>query len=120
MQITIKSVQIRDYKDKIMNWMFPRDGDARERQETEKASKRKTRVYVVWADTPTMELLYNATDSYRRRARREVLRAARMDGIDITGARWSRKAGCSCGCSPGFILAADKGKDIWIEASVRD
>lgn len=26
-------------------------------------------------------------------------------------ARWSRTAGCGCGCSPGFILSASTGRD---------
>ena len=39
-------------------------------------------------------------------------------GVKILKARWSQKAGCSCGCSPGFILeVADYSNNpynIWV------
>jgi hypothetical protein len=31
--------------------------------------------------------------------------------------RWSQKAGCSCGCSPGFIVDAKLGYDIHVEVA---
>jgi hypothetical protein len=30
-------------------------------------------------------------------------------------ANFSQKAGCLCGCSPGFILTGHTGQDIWID-----
>jgi hypothetical protein len=24
------------------------------------------------------------------------------------------EAGCSCGCSPGFVVADSRGKDVWV------
>jgi hypothetical protein len=30
-----------------------------------------------------------------------------------TKAVWSQRAGCSCGCSPAFILDAKPGYDVW-------
>jgi hypothetical protein len=27
-------------------------------------------------------------------------------GVDVAELKWSQKAGCSCGCSPGFIDTA--------------
>jgi hypothetical protein len=42
--------------------------------------------------------------------------------LDNRKARWSRKAGCSCPCSPGFILEgagfAAKGLTIWVTLEV--
>lgn len=38
---------------------------------------------------------------------RSILRQAfAQEGIDVSNLeyRWSQKAGCSCGCSPGFII----------------
>jgi hypothetical protein len=33
-----------------------------------------------------------------------------------TKAKWSQKAGCHCGCSPGFILDLDNyGRDIFVD-----
>ena len=42
-----------------------------------------------------------------------VLAALSIDGT----ASFSSKAGCSCGCSPGFILKTDKQPrfDLWID-----
>jgi hypothetical protein len=57
---------------------------------------------------------------YGRAFYRKVLTAAGpallAQGIDITGARWSQHAGCSCPCSPGFILAGSNntGYDVHI------
>jgi len=31
--------------------------------------------------------------------------------------KWSQKAGCHCGCSPGFILDNYFGKDIYVDIS---
>ena len=37
-----------------------------------------------------------------------------------TKATWSRKAGCSCGCSPAFIVDApnEKGYDVFVTVSL--
>lgn len=29
--------------------------------------------------------------------------------------RWSQKAGCSCGCSPGFVCAESYNQNVWVE-----
>jgi len=36
-------------------------------------------------------------------------------GIDYESIQWSQKAGCFCGCSPGFILKGHLGKTIWMD-----
>lgn len=50
--------------------------------------------------------------------RKEVLpKVFKKLGIDVS-ASWSQKAGCSCGCSPGFILDIHPGscgyEVIWV------
>lgn len=41
--------------------------------------------------------------------------------IDPFAVHWSQKAGCSCGCSPGFISEAPalRGKDVFVDYEVR-
>jgi hypothetical protein len=50
------------------------------------------------------------SDLYRREVMPEVLRQLGLQGVRF---RWSQKAGCSCGCSPGFIQAT-KGEEIQV------
>lgn len=66
----------------------------------------KPRMYV-WADQEfsVIEDLANRTRrpyAVWRRAVRVNL-AGRFD-LDLTAMAWSQRAGCSCGCSPGFVL----------------
>jgi hypothetical protein len=52
------------------------------------------------------------SDLYRREVMPEVLRQLGLQGVRF---RWSQKAGCSCGCSPGFILGgAEFGYDVCV------
>jgi hypothetical protein len=37
--------------------------------------------------------------------------------MDPRKARWSQKAGCACGCSPGFILEGEYGRDYFVTVS---
>lgn len=48
-----------------------------------------------------------------------VLAAAGFSSELAQSARWSQKAGCSCGCSPGFIVDHRdvRGKDIFVDIS---
>lgn len=78
---------------------------------------KKTRVYV-WSDAPfdVLEDLEN-----RRRRPHQVYRPLTLDALRQIGLtdiklNWSQNAGCSCGCSPGFIVTGDKprGINIWV------
>jgi hypothetical protein len=56
-------------------------------------------------------LLENMANRFDRPQKlyRAVAKQALAD-LGITGTlRWSQKAGCSCGCSPGFILRVESG-----------
>jgi hypothetical protein len=37
--------------------------------------------------------------------------------IHPSSVRWSQKAGCSCGCSPGFILHGVRGEEFWADVT---
>jgi hypothetical protein len=41
----------------------------------------------------------------------EILKQAGLEDVKF---RWSQTAGCSCGCSPGFILESSAHKDIFV------
>ena len=77
---------------------------------------KKTRVYVF----PKGESLYENLMNRRTRPhtvyRKEVLPAVfRAMGLpENTRARWSRYAGCSCPCSPGFVLETS-GAEVFVE-----
>jgi len=49
-------------------------------------------------------------------AQRKVIDACVLPLLgDEVKANFSQKAGCPCGCSPGFILTGHSGSDIWID-----
>ena len=61
----------------------------------------KTRIYVFQAKETILDNLIN------RRSRPRDLYRALVEQVypELTRSmRWSQKAGCSCGCSPGFIV----------------
>jgi len=40
-----------------------------------------------------------------------------MQPADLSDFVWKQTAGCSCGCSPAFVVNSDRGKTIWITVS---
>lgn len=48
---------------------------------------------------------------YRKELLPPIIEALDELGIKVSKCSWSQKAGCSCGCSPGFIVAAEDRKD---------
>lgn len=68
----------------------------------EKWSTTKSRMYV-WVEGEN--ILENLENRHSRPTQvyRELL-APVFQMLGVEKARWSQKAGCSCGCSPGFIL----------------
>lgn len=70
------------------------------------ARYKKTRVYV-WRDDETItENIINRRFRPHRQWRKDVLPKvfSELGLAEGTRARWSQYAGCSCGCSPAFIL----------------
>lgn len=45
----------------------------------------------------------------------EILKRAHLD--ETMKVKWSQRAGCSCGCSPGFILMCDGHFDLYVDIS---
>ena len=37
-----------------------------------------------------------------------------MGAMPFCTVRWSQKCGCSCGCSPGFIVSGSYGKEVHV------
>jgi hypothetical protein len=45
----------------------------------------------------------------------EVFKRLEREPLEV---KWSQNAGCSCGCSPGFIVKGMKGVDIFVDVKV--
>ena len=96
-------------------WRFSDGIDIYYRSNPEwRQAERASRVYVY--STGPFNVLEDLMNRYRRPAHlwRPVTHEA-MARIGIVGRlTWSQKAGCSCGCSPGFISNAVRGGDFSI------
>lgn len=71
-----------------------------------KYRNRATRLYVWIKDETIWENLQNRRVRPYTVWRKEIVPTV-LQALELpadTKVRWSRKAGCSCGCSPGFIL----------------
>jgi hypothetical protein len=82
------------------------------------------RMYVSVEDETVLDNLANRKrrpyDVYKKMLRSSGVGAV----LDLNGLRWSQKAGCSCPCSPGFVLnnqsiVSDEGIhttrfDVWV------
>ena len=80
-------------------------------------SGRLTRIYI----NPTDETLYENYTSGRFTRPHEQFRKSGLLDVILEGemgygeskpkAKWSQKAGCSCNCSPAFIIEGEKSKE---------
>jgi hypothetical protein len=66
------------------------------------------RVYVGFKDWTVMEDLHNRTRRPYQLWKEPMLEALARIGVEPETARWSQKAGCSCPCSPGFVINGDR------------
>ena len=87
--------------------------DVRKASDSQLKRSAKARVYFTVQDETVMENLQ------RRRSRPiKLFRALLPEVYKALGkdskARWSQYAGCSCPCSPGFILDDVYGKTIYV------
>lgn len=79
---------------------------------TSKSDRKASRLYVSVSGENIIQNLENRFDRPVKEYRRLLApvlqllsRAVPFNPIEpVIKARWSQKAGCSCGCSPGFIL----------------
>lgn len=74
------------------------------RYESYRSHTAKPRVYVDAGDFNLLEDLENRFRRPHKVYRSFVLKALELLGLDEPKIGWSQKAGCSCGCSPGFIV----------------
>jgi hypothetical protein len=75
-------------------------------QQTRSRFKSKPRVYVYPAQETIMENLANRRSRPLNTYRAALRKGLSELGVDLSRVdyKWSQKAGCSCGCSPGFIV----------------
>lgn len=68
----------------------------------------KARLYIDMTD-------HDPGFSSLRPSRRRVAARNALKQLGIqSGITWSRMAGCSCGCSPGFVLDGHRGEDVFV------
>jgi hypothetical protein len=80
------------------------------------------RIYVYVNDFDVIEDLENRFRRPHKVYRRYAVEALETLGMTDPKFSWSQKAGCSCGCSPGFIVSEDNRVvngtrywDLWID-----
>lgn len=83
-----------------------------------RASQRPDGHSIVYVSVPgktVFEQLVNRRSRPYKALRPIVLEELTKRGIKFTNIRWSQRAGCSCPCSPGFIIqGGDIGKNYWL------
>lgn len=86
------------------------------------------RIYFLLSNESIVDHLQNRRSRPYRQFRKflpEVIRMAGLEGqidADNDGIAWSQNAGCSCGCSPGFIVHRlfPKSFSIYVDAKVTE
>lgn len=89
---------------------------------TQHAKERLTnrpRIYIFPRDESIAEQFFNRKERPYKIWRKEVLpQVWEQLGIDSAKVRWSQYAGCSCPCSPGFIITEGySGSDVFVNVS---
>ena len=84
----------------------------------------KSRMYFWPKGESILENLLNRHDRPHLLYKKLIKLALVESGIELSQAqlvkaRWSKYAGCSCPCSPGFILSELYGKDFHVEYEVK-
>jgi len=79
-------------------------------------SDRRTKVFVFEKGETILENLANRRsrphDVYRDLISKDLMEKEII--ISSRDLKWSQKAGCTCGCSPGFIVDGPKGKEVFV------
>ena len=85
----------------------------RDRSRTLRDYEKAPRVYVLVKGEGVFDQLFNRRDRpntlYRNAVMTPALQALGLSSDDCT-LHWSQYAGCTCPCSPGFLVKAKKGK----------
>lgn len=74
--------------------------------------------YTVRGDFPDVDLAFDRSNRYQSRVWREVAEATFAVWDAPFAGSFSRSAGCTCTCSPGFVLRDSRGLDVWLMARV--
>jgi len=100
MTLPVKNIQIRDRNNApFKEWV------------------KQTRIYV-WPQGETiMDNLMNRKQRPHTIYKKEVIPSVleKMGLSADTKVRWSQYAGCSCPCSPGFIVDGDSRRDVHVD-----
>ena len=75
-------------------------------------------IIYIFINSPTvMKEIQEKKDKYQNVIRKEVLPTVFKKAKMPLNTRviWSDKAGCSCGCSPGFLITGYNGMDIFVK-----
>ena len=77
---------------------------------------KQTRIYVFPKGETIMQNLMNRKQREHTVYKKEVIPAVleKMGLPADTKVRWSQYAGCSCPCSPGFIVDGDSRRDVHV------
>lgn len=76
--------------------------------------RKKTRIYFHPEGESILENLANRRNRPYNEYRRLLDDVFREVGIRPKRVNWSRYAGCSCGCSPGFIVGDDWNREVFV------
>jgi hypothetical protein len=78
---------------------------------------KQTRIYVWPRGETIMQNLMNRKQREHTVYKKEVIPSV-LEAMGLpadTKVRWSQYAGCSCPCSPGFIVDGDSRRDVHVE-----
>lgn len=115
MEMKITSTKMRNHREELYKpgrWA-----------EWKRAANARTRIYIhPHGETLIDNLMNRRTRPYNeyRKLLPDILTAVGLDPKLAESARWSQKAGCGCGCSPGFIINNDYGKSIWAAVTSKE
>ena len=94
-----------------------------EQRHNRNTRRKNIRLYVWPAEDETViEQLFNRRERPHAVWRKTVLQKVlkELDFPADTKVRWSQYAGCSCPCSPGFILSSEGYRDIHVQLEQGD
>jgi len=118
MTITVTNVKVKDAKktlDDICAGEVPHPGYS-EVQALWKNQYKKSRVYFFPKGENILENLKNRHFRPWKAYKEAIGPVLEKMGLPSdTKVRWSQKAGCPCGCSPGFVVDTDHGKEVFVD-----
>ena len=78
---------------------------------------KQTRIYVWPQGESLMDNLMNRKQRPFAQYKKEVIPSV-LEAMGLpadTKVRWSQYAGCSCPCSPGFVVDGDSRRDVYVD-----